>query len=398
MARVVTTPGIAKAIAKALPVLGTVLAIKDILDAVRCREGFGGAGECDDGQPQIPSQQWRGNNSCTGGSQAIGATVAAAHNVHTSCQQAYWATQYGSGFSVEAQAGTCSGSVCSGGAFRILQGGNLFTLAGGWDNSYTLVQTMICPTVALPDGGSLTSSPGADGQCPTLTYTPAPQQEIADKIATHAAPGAVVGVLPEILARDVPIEHDAPDYSNDAPPQAVRDTTQHPDGSTTVKDTSYPWVDYPDGYGWTPRVQTREFPPGAVIPPLGDGSGGGVIVEGPGAAPVEFKTCGLPGRPPCKIDEEGTPPPVPPTVFNPVEDPSQPLRDIITQPPAADLAFSWAFQLPAACQVIALPAFGAALPQLDLCEYQPMIHDIMSVIWLLFGVFIMWGQVTRALS
>lgn len=100
-------------------------------------------------------------------------------------------------------------------------------------------------------------------------------------------------------------------------------------------------------------------------------------------------TCGLPDTPPCKIDETGTP----------VVDDDDGSDDFFSLLPTClrddwkkcipefpDI--NWTFQLPTGCAPIPLPAFERwGLGAIDICPYQPMIHDIMSMIWAAVGVF-----------
>jgi hypothetical protein len=48
---------------------------------------------------------------------------------------------------------------------------------------------------------------------------------------------------------------------------------------------------------------------------------------------------------------------------------------------------NWAFELPTACGVIPTPAFAPAMESVDVCQFQPIFHDVMSVVWVLGGLF-----------
>jgi len=116
----------------------------------------------------------------------------------------------------------------------------------------------------------------------------------------------------------------------------------------------------------------------------------------PGVAEDELITCGLPGKPKCLIDEQDTPTP---TTANPAPAPqpqtevdaaTKATRDIIADVPGKLGPFptiSWAFQLPSACGPILTPAFDPYLTQIDVCQFQGTFHDIMSVVWILGGLF-----------
>lgn len=107
--------------------------------------------------------------------------------------------------------------------------------------------------------------------------------------------------------------------------------------------------------------------------------------------PEKVITCGLPDTPACKIDEKGTPEPVKDTAQQDAKDAHKPLDDFLKDPKAMLPAFptiNWTFRLPSGCAPIALPAFAPFLQQIDVCQFQPMFHDIMSIIWVggaLFG-------------
>lgn len=112
--------------------------------------------------------------------------------------------------------------------------------------------------------------------------------------------------------------------------------------------------------------------------------------------PVEDLECGLPGYPPCKIDEQGTPPPE-----DPFEDPDEwfdPIRGVFDNPPTADTSWSWSFSLPSSCSVLTVGTFAGHTVTLDLCQWQPMIHSIVSMVWLIAGIWLGVGMVGRTLG
>lgn len=112
--------------------------------------------------------------------------------------------------------------------------------------------------------------------------------------------------------------------------------------------------------------------------------------------PAEDLECGLPGYPPCKIDEQGTPPPE-----DPFEDPDEwfePIRGVFDNPPTADTSWSWSFSLPSSCSVLTVGTFAGHTVTLDLCQWQPMIHSIVSMVWLIAGIWLGVGMVGRTLG
>lgn len=104
----------------------------------------------------------------------------------------------------------------------------------------------------------------------------------------------------------------------------------------------------------------------------------------------EIETCGLPGKPACKLDETGTP--TAPEV-NPVLDAQNAIKSLsdcvanITScaPEFPDL--NWTFSFPSGCSAISMDAFAPFMTSIDVCRFQPVIHDIMSMIWAAAGLF-----------
>lgn len=100
--------------------------------------------------------------------------------------------------------------------------------------------------------------------------------------------------------------------------------------------------------------------------------------------------CGVAGTPACavKVDETGVP--------NATNVNADRLRDLeeqnadwieglVAANPFPDI--NWAFELPTACGVIPTPAFAPAVDGIDVCQFQPMFHELMTVVWMLGGLF-----------
>jgi hypothetical protein len=101
--------------------------------------------------------------------------------------------------------------------------------------------------------------------------------------------------------------------------------------------------------------------------------------------------CGLPNTPACKIDEDGTP-------EAPVDDGVALFNDLLPScmrgssdwmgclPELPDV--NWAFQLPSTCSAISIPGFqNEGLGSIDLCQFQSVFHDIMTMLWAAAGLF-----------
>lgn len=128
-------------------------------------------------------------------------------------------------------------------------------------------------------------------------------------------------------------------------------------------------------------------------PSTGDGGPGGgpAAAAGSGKAPdgttpkpedgKEQAACGAPGQPKCSINEAGTP-----DGKNAFDSSNAGLEEgkkgwIAELGKVKDLAapgWTWTFQLPSGCTALSVPAFSLTL---DVCQFQPIIHDIMSMLW-----------------
>jgi hypothetical protein len=253
-----------------------------------------------------------------------------------------------------------------------------------------------CRSITV-NGLEFIPTPGVDGLCPTAIYTPKSETQFEDIVSTKG--NRTAGRFPAIVAdmdqRAVGIEHPDPVVSGPASVPAGRET--RPDGSTVDRD--HPITYQPGGapgYDWQDRDRT--YPPGVTPPPVPGADPPPGVQPPTNVAPPEFKTCGLPGTPPCKIDEGGTPPPPPPDPWGDPTDAAAPLRAIIENPPVADVEWTFTFQLPSQCSTIAVPAFAPFLTEIDVCAFQPMFHDVMTVVWLAGTLFGIVGLLTRTLA
>lgn len=147
----------------------------------------------------------------------------------------------------------------------------------------------------------------------------------------------------------------------------------------------------PDGAGRTPGAGSGGSaggPASAAVGPKG-------VVKAP-AAGEEQANCGAPGQAKCRIDESGTP-----DGKDVWTKPSADLADARTaQKTAIDGAanigspnWSFTFSLPTGCTPF--PVFLNVV--LDVCKFQPVIHDLMSMIWAAASLFCITGMVGRAI-
>lgn len=104
-------------------------------------------------------------------------------------------------------------------------------------------------------------------------------------------------------------------------------------------------------------------------------------------------TCGLPGTPACVMDETGTPTQTDIDQKMDKDAPKKTQKDIddIALDPVGKLpklpTINWAFMLPTGCSVIPTPAFAPMLTGIDVCQFQPVFHDLMSIVWVFGGLF-----------
>lgn len=142
------------------------------------------------------------------------------------------------------------------------------------------------------------------------------------------------------------------------------------------------------GPGRTPLVGSGGNdggPSSAAIGPSG---------SGPRGEPGEDGTavCGAPPLPACnvKLDETGVP--AEGTASGRFTQGNTDVDAVRTDAQGAindardgDLpGWTWTFSLPSACSPYPLEAFGF---DIDVCQFQPIIHDLMSMLWLAAGVF-----------
>jgi len=248
-----------------------------------------------------------------------------------------------------------------------------------------------------------------DGTCVLIPTESEFAQRAQDKVAVGAKLGPAAA---ELDLREVPYDTSSPDVLGPAGIAGGRQSSETTsDGGWRTVDRTYDATYSPPGT-LAPYVQimprdTVTTGPGTTTPAPyvaptpydpGTGVGGdpGQPVVPPGAQPggssttVEVETCGLPSTAPCKIDESGTPPP--PTV-DPTADAAgafQAMKACVLTPSSclpALPSLNWAFTFPTGCGVIPTPAFSPWLEGIDLCPYQPTIHDLMSLVWVVGGLF-----------
>lgn len=408
---------IARRIAESLPIIGGAvtgaLLLKDLLDASGIMEGPGGTILMDPGAPQTPQEVWRifaGDPYCQaatygaslqcalddGAAQRGGVAVCDS----TAPQQLYPTRWRQSGYPLRPNLdgqGNVTGYFCD------------------YNRGFTVVTNQET-ALACPPGEVLTF--WQDDWCttPPDDWLTTDVDTGSDRIDTRMGlyPGQTPDLLRELDEKGIGVG--APDLPTVSGPGAIhqgRETTTNQDGTTTVQDTSSDIRYGPQqgtdgligpGWEWSDRVETRTYPPGTEPPPPGGDTNppDTVIVRDgqadSGSGLEDLITCGLPWTPPCKIDETGTPQAPPDTSAQDADGVISGLRDCLIAPGAClpELPeLSWAFDLPSGCQPLALPAFSEWLEPIDVCQFQPMIHDLMSMVWAAAGLFAAAGMVFR---
>jgi len=405
---------LARTVAKSLPLISTALAIAEIAETIRCRESLGGGAECDAGQNEIESSgylyhanSWPTCNNMSSPMALASCVQAIRMQPHYPHIGALWSHTAGPTASTcttaDASNGTCTIQVTAqctntGSGYQPSQCGWSFSESEydtfGW--SRTEATTLRCPPVVV-NGVTLTPVVGPDGKCPSGVYQPASEDAVAGKAEAWGDKSKAIPIANDLLNAGKPIEHAPPEI--DPVPESVigpRETTQHPDGSTTVRDTKWELAPTPTGYEWTPKVTTKDYPPGATIPPPGEVSDGTTTT---GSAPKEDPiTCGLPTTPPCKIDESGTPKTGDISKAEVDAAKGSALGKITEIGAIQAPAWTWSFSLPTSCQAMTVGPFLSQTVTVDLCAYQAMIHDLVSLIWASFTVWACVGMVGRTFA
>jgi hypothetical protein len=155
---------------------------------------------------------------------------------------------------------------------------------------------------------------------------------------------------------------------------------QH-DTKTTTTTTTRTGTN-PDGSPIT-ETTTGEETTSTTPAPTPDGTN-------PTAPSENIITCGLPDTPPCKIDETGTPQADPAktqeeidSIFGQIKTCLQDIKACLPALPN----LSWSFALPSGCSPLTFDTLVGTVIEIDMCQHQPTIHDLMSMLWAAAGLF-----------
>ena len=116
--------------------------------------------------------------------------------------------------------------------------------------------------------------------------------------------------------------------------------------------------------------------------------------------PGEDLECGLPGTPPCKIDESGTPG-TDEANFDKGNEEIERFKSALLETVQAKLdeishSWSFTFAFPTGCAPLSFDTKVGPVVAIDMCQYQETIHSLMSMIWAAAGVFGAIGIFLRA--
>lgn len=247
----------------------------------------------------------------------------------------------------------------------------------------TAQRTWVSPTPS-PDGLYRHSADllviGTDSSCSATT--PAMESTAEDK-ACDGTVGYVNGKRTCVKASS------APDPVQPAPaPEKIGNPTAGSPPNPT--DANNPAGREPTGgtggnLGGPPSGASAGEPRGTGTGPATGGAGGAQTIKV--EIPDLKDPCGIPGSPPCKIDESGTPNGE--GAFGEagdgIDDAKDQVIDLINGIKDSDgpPPWSWTFALPTGCSPIPITGFSPWLESIDICEFQPLFHDVMSVFWLL---------------
>jgi hypothetical protein len=144
------------------------------------------------------------------------------------------------------------------------------------------------------------------------------------------------------------------------------------------------------------RVDVSDLP---ITKPSATPNTGPVTTPEPSVTPeITFETCGLPGKPACLIDESGTPLDkaqtfeFPTTEIDLAKDSAKNAIDAAENIQAPSWSFT--FQFPSSCSPINTGLRGVVI---DVCQFQPIIHDLLSMVWVGAAAFCIIGMVGRTI-
>lgn len=299
--RNLTAVALGRAVARALPLVGTVLALKDIADDIRCRSiglslMFDAALECDFGTAPTLQGSYANQETVSPGdySTAIQNAVNAQTNQLAACS-----SYFGVGCNVDVYfmagpqnscyAYTPGNSVC------------VYSQKGGSARASNVWSATIVNGVPPKTGCVGGVAKGSDGKCPTNNYAPTSGEVVGEKarvspkLSTDPA-GRLKDMVDQLPGFQSPTEWGQAPIIVTGPTTVTGapTTTTQPGPITTTSTPTWQITYQGDTFTWGPTTTTTIT------------NNNGTTTTTTTTAPQEIKTCGLPGTPACKIDETGT--------------------------------------------------------------------------------------------
>lgn len=227
-------------------------------------------------------------------------------------------------------------------------------------------------TVAMPYNPSATN--------------PSTETALADAIAAQSGWPSTSRVSRALAdaANLEPVQFPAtPSVSGPATSPGTTSTRTNPDGSTTTTTETYNHT-----YSG-PNINTTTTTTSSTC--TGGSCNTTTTVEAPKVEEQPFvMPCGVPGTPACAVavDETGVPTADDVQTDGPADAEAEFeswIEGIAAANPFPDI--NWAFELPTACGVIPTPGLSPWIESIDVCQFQPMFHELMTVVWMLGGLF-----------
>lgn len=236
------------------------------------------------------------------------------------------------------------------------------------------------------------SAPMSDGKCRTGRYQDVSTAVAAAAIADKGSPTYAPQVAKEILSKGGPIAAENPGTLTgpaSGPGEKGTTTTETKPDANGVPHTTVTTTAQTNNYTYNVNNDSHDIsitngPTITTTTVDGAPAGTKTTDEKP------IKPCGLPDSPACKIDETGTPVGIdqdPQTkIIEALKDPKKVATDPSAFFPKMPV-LNWSFKLPTGCSAIPLAAFAPFLTAVDICQFQPTFHDLMSVVWIIGGLF-----------
>lgn len=243
-----------------------------------------------------------------------------------------------------------------------------------------------------------------------LKPIPVTQPELEAQIASTSWPPnsnigrAIEDAIKEGYPLDLPQPYEVTGPSTSAHAPSV---TTNTDGSTITTTRTDEFSYGPNSVSVTQKDVTTTTDASGNTVTVTDVNGAVVPATKTDTKPAELpdiETCGLPGKPACKIDETGTPKAEPETKYDSKADEVKTTIDAnrTTIGGTADKPFfaGWSvfFNAPplAQCSPVVLPDFnGATMGSIDPCGTVDGMRTVMGYIWALGGLFMCLGMVRK---